>query len=171
MLAGRRKKNACQRLSAAVDPLPPRQITARTLAMLGLRPESNTTEEVLTVLNHFAYGASMGGIYGTLSRRQSAQRQSTLSAAATGVVYGLGVWAGSYLGWLPATGLYRSATEDSPERNVRMVVAHVVWGGTLGIVTEMTGRLIAKATRTRSPKTRVNGAKRDDHPRHIAKPR
>jgi putative membrane protein len=164
MLAGRRK-NLWRQITSAVDPLPPQHITARTLDALGWDSRSEDTDKALTVVNHFAYGAAMGGIYGTLTERRSA-----LSAASTGMVYGLGVWAGSYLGWLPVTGLYRSATEDYPERNVRMVVAHVVWGGAMGIVTEMASRW-AKKSRSRAPSAHINKSSHPEPQRLVAKPR
>jgi putative membrane protein len=43
-------------------------------------------------------------------------------------VVGSLVWAGSYLGWLPALGLRQSATRDYPSRNIQMIAAHLVWG-------------------------------------------
>jgi hypothetical protein len=56
------------------------------------------------------------------------------------VTYGLAVWSASYLGWLPAVGLYRSALDDSPRRNLLMLSAHVVWGACLGALTERVAR-------------------------------
>src|SRR5690349_5581927 len=103
MMAGRRRN-----LLKSLDPLPPRQITGRALETVGLDHYlSDETQEGLTVLNHFAYGATVGGIYGLMPPVSSRG-----SAAARGVCYGLGVWAISYMGWLPATGFYRPATRD-----------------------------------------------------------
>ena len=51
---------------------------------------------------------------------------------ANGVVYGLTVWAGSYLGLLPAAGILRPAAEHPPRRTALMIAAHVLWGGVLG---------------------------------------
>jgi hypothetical protein len=47
----------------------------------------------------------------------------------------MAVWAGSYLGLLPAAGILPSATRDYPERNAVMIGAHVVWGAALGYFT------------------------------------
>ncbi len=136
MMKGHRKRSQW-------NPLPPRQITAATIDSVGLDESvSEETEAALTVLNHFAYGASMGGLYGVL-----ADRRSPVAGITTGVCYGVGVWAISYLGWLPATGLYRSAAEDSRERNLLMLGAHVVWGGTLGCLTEVAYRQIQNQNR------------------------
>jgi len=57
---------------------------------------------------------------------------------AKGVGFGLLVWAGSYLGLLPAVGLHRPATRESARRNGMMIASHVVWGAVLGAMVEMT---------------------------------
>jgi uncharacterized membrane protein YagU involved in acid resistance len=49
-----------------------------------------------------------------------------------GSLAGLAVWTGSYLGWVPALGILPPATEHPWRRNVMMIVAHLVWGMTLG---------------------------------------
>ncbi|MCA1636528.1 MAG: hypothetical protein LC802_23280 [Acidobacteria bacterium] len=48
----------------------------------------------------------------------------------------MAVWAGSYLGWLPAAGILRPATEHPPRRTALMIAAHVVWGVAAGLVVE-----------------------------------
>lgn len=132
MLLGRRHG-----VSNRLEPLPPRQITERALEAIGLdRHLSKESEQTLTVVNHFGYGAAMGATYGVVIDPPL----GTTRAIATGVVYGLGVWTISYLGWLPATGFYRSASKDSCERNLMMLGAHVVWGGSLGLLTELAKR-------------------------------
>jgi hypothetical protein len=57
---------------------------------------------------------------------------------ASGVMFGLAVWAGSYLGWLPATGIRHHAKEDPPARNALMIAAHVVYGGATGAIVAVT---------------------------------
>jgi len=52
------------------------------------------------------------------------------------VGYGLVVWAGSYLGLLPAVGLHRPATREPAGRNGMMIGAHVVFGAVLGLLAE-----------------------------------
>jgi hypothetical protein len=49
------------------------------------------------------------------------------------MAYGLGVWAVSYLGYLPALGIRKSAKEDTPQRSAMMIVAHLVWGAALAL--------------------------------------
>src|SRR5690606_39020918 len=56
--------------------------------------------------------------------------------ALNGIAYGITVWAGSYLGWIPAFGILRPATKHPAERNVVMILAHVVWGAVTGVVAD-----------------------------------
>jgi uncharacterized membrane protein YagU involved in acid resistance len=76
----------------------------------------------MTALAHFGYGSAMGAIYGVITA------QFARGSVWTGIGFGLLVWAGSYLGILPALGLLRSATRQNGRRNALMVAAHVVWG-------------------------------------------
>ena len=116
------------------EPLPPRQITERAAAEAGveLGPNEETHQNV-TLAAHFAYGAAAGALYGAVARA------TPLPRAVEGMLYGMAVWSGSYLGMLPGVGLYRSATDDSAPRNALMIAAHLIWGASLGV---MTGALI-----------------------------
>jgi uncharacterized membrane protein YagU involved in acid resistance len=111
------------------QPLPPRIITERMMQTVGLHRHLDEDERHrLTVVNHFAYGTAMGAAYGLVAR-------PALPGAWGGALFGLGVWAGSYLGWLPPAGLHPPATRDSFERQALMVAAHIVWGAVLGATT------------------------------------
>jgi hypothetical protein len=83
---------------------------------------------------HFGYGAAGGVLYQLIARSNPAAR------ILLGTVFGFGVWAAGYLGYLPALGIRRSATEDPAERNVTMVAAHLVWGAFLGLAASLPGR-------------------------------
>jgi hypothetical protein len=123
------------------EPLPPRQITRGVLQTVNLDNEVSFNQEmVLTAVNHFAYGAGAGAAYGGLF-----PSRSLAGAVSAGIVYGLGVWTGSYFGWLPALGLYRSPAEDTAERNRLMIAAHVVWGGSLSLVTHLLSQSAARS--------------------------
>jgi uncharacterized membrane protein YagU involved in acid resistance len=111
-------------------PLPPRLITEEITERVGLEDDMTENELVgLTIFSHFGYGAVFGSIYVALSER--VPMHSTLK----GALAGLAVWVGSYLGWLPALGILRPATRHPWRRNLLMILAHVVWGVTLGEVT------------------------------------
>ena len=113
------------------EALPPTQITHNALAAVQLHDDVSHDERLaLTALNHFAYGAAVGSLYGRLFNPRGVG-----GAAASGVGYGLTVWAGSYLGLMPALRLYRPPGDEPAERHGLIIAAHVVWGGSLGLLT------------------------------------
>jgi hypothetical protein len=112
-------------------PLPPRLITEEMTELVGVDDKLDEPEmKGLTMLSHFAYGAACGAIYGPLSKRLPG------AGVLGGVAFGLAVWTGSYLGWLPAVGILAPATEHPGRRNALMIAAHVVWGAAAGVLVE-----------------------------------
>lgn len=95
-------------------PLPPRELTEEML------PSSKRALPGLTVLAHSGYGALAGALYGLFPGRKR-----------HGALYGVAVWAVSYLGWIPAMHILKPATRHPHERNFLMLAAHVVWGTAL----------------------------------------
>jgi uncharacterized membrane protein YagU involved in acid resistance len=116
-------------------PLPPRTITERTVQAANASHRLTDAEkEAATAAGHFVYGATTGAVYGALSP------VFPFGPALNGVAFGLGVWVGSYLGWLPAAGLHPPAHQESAGRNLLMIGAHAVWGAVLGVLTERLAR-------------------------------
>lgn len=111
-------------------PLPPRLITERAGRPIGVQQLDRDERRGLTVLMHFAYGAAMGTAYALMRRSIPVARPDV-----KGTLFGLAVWTGSYLGWLPVMGIH-SATEETPRRNGLMIAAHVVYGASLGVLFE-----------------------------------
>ncbi len=115
-------------------PLPPRQIAMRVAEEAGVKERLDEGERLwLTLLAHFAMGTAAGALYGFLAGRQR------LPGPLAGAGFGLAVWAGNYLGLLPALGILRPATEHPPRRTALMVAAHLVWGAVVGTLAD-TGR-------------------------------
>jgi uncharacterized membrane protein YagU involved in acid resistance len=46
----------------------------------------------------------------------------------SGATAGVGIWLGSYMGWIPGVGILKPATDHPPRRNLLMLGAHIVWG-------------------------------------------
>jgi uncharacterized membrane protein YagU involved in acid resistance len=119
-----------RRLSPAEQfPLPPREITQQVAQRAGL--DSHLAERQrtdLSLLAHFGYGAATGALQAVLFPKP---RHPLLQGSA----YGLAVWAISYLGWIPAAGILRPATEHPRRRRRLMLLAHIVWGGVAACVT------------------------------------
>jgi hypothetical protein len=113
-------------------PLPPRQIAMTAAEKSGVgAPRTEENRRRLTLAAHYGYGTAMGGVYGLLAPR------TPWAPVVGGVPFALAVWTGSYLGWLPALGLYPPATRESAPRNGLMIAAHLVWAGTIAAVVEV----------------------------------
>jgi hypothetical protein len=105
----------------------PEEIAANAARQAGRQPEHapEPAFHASWFAAHVAFGA-VGGILYTWIRPYLPR-----PASAAGNLFGAGVWATSYLGWLPALGLYPSPGEDSPSRQAVMISAHAVYGVTL----------------------------------------
>lgn len=107
-------------------PLPPRIITRQLASKVGIDADlDDASTKIATIVAHFGYGTTMGAIYGAITPRN-------WTGPTTGVAFGMAVWAGSYLGALPALGILTPATKHPVRRNLLMIAAHVVWGSALG---------------------------------------
>jgi hypothetical protein len=112
-------------------PLPPYEVTDAVLRQSGLPRQSGTRNWTpLTLCAHLAYGGAAGALYA--SRPAAWLPDTRLAACSQGTAFGLGVWLTSYLGLLPALGLLAPATEHPRRRSALMIVAHLVWGASLG---------------------------------------
>ena len=121
------------------QPLPPTEITTVVADRVGVPvPRRRLALTAATAASHFGYGAAAGALYAPIAGR--VQRRRTL----VGIGYGLGVWAVSYLGWIPALRILPPATQQPPQRNLMMILAHVAWGAALAIAYD---RLTADAGR------------------------
>lgn len=112
---------------AQKSPLPPAKLTQ---SILKLTPASHalSTEAQMeaTLTSHFAFGAATGILYAFLAPKFRG------TPIVKGAAFGLSVWTASYLGWIPAFGLKPQAAKMTAPRNLMMVLAHIVWGATLG---------------------------------------
>ena len=111
-------------------PLPPRQVTEAVDAGLGgPLPEAEGVRIASTLVAHLAYGGAAGSVFAL------AGPGDRIGGLARGIAFGLGVWAVSYLGLLPALGLLSPPTRHPRGRTALMVAAHVVWGASLALIT------------------------------------
>jgi hypothetical protein len=110
-------------------PLPPREIVEALAVKAGVsRHLSERDMQNLALGGHFAYAALTGALFGLVAPRRGAE------AIGAGLVFGLGVWAASYLGWLPATGVRQPITYDPPARTRLMIGGHLLWGAVMGLM-------------------------------------
>jgi hypothetical protein len=117
--------------------LPPHRIANKTLDRMPTDADPGPrSREALGWVAHYGFGALAGAVYGVLRAHVRTPGPGTLHGAG----YALGVWAISYLGWVPALRLLPHATHDRPGRQPSMIVAHLVFGGLLGSMFERTFR-------------------------------
>lgn len=114
--------------AGAMGTQPPEQVTDKALDAAGARATSKGERSLAASLAHLGFGASGGGAFALLDRRLGLP----VPAPVQGVAFGLGVWAASYQGWIPALRILPPADDDRPGRRWAMVAAHVVYGGVLG---------------------------------------
>jgi uncharacterized membrane protein YagU involved in acid resistance len=99
-------------------PLTPREIIDSTADAVDV-PLGDEAAKDVTTAAHFLYGAASGALLGVAN--------ASLRPVAGGAA-GVGVWLGSYMGWIPAVKLLKPATDHPARRNLLMLAAHVVWG-------------------------------------------
>ncbi len=112
---------------------PPRHIVEHTLERLRLRQRlTGRSRKALSVAAHLGFGATQGALY-AVGQQTSNQLRGAASEprAQSGIPFALGVWATSYAGWIPATGILPPPSRDRPGRPTTMILAHVVYGAVL----------------------------------------
>ena len=124
-----------ERLQGEVQrPLPPREIAEAIAVKCGVHADLSEREmQNLTLALHVGYAALTGAAFSTFVPRR------TTMGAAVGALFGLGVWATSYLGWLPLAGVRQPITYDPVARTGLMIAAHVAWGAAAGLILAGTG--------------------------------
>jgi hypothetical protein len=113
-------------------PLPPfGQITNSLANKLGLGFTKNSPpHRAVTGAAHFSYGSAAGAVYASLPSPLRRRPAPWLS----GLLFGLGIWFASYMGWLPALRILPPADHQPRERAAVMVIAHLVWGLVTGVL-------------------------------------
>lgn len=107
------------------SPLAPAILTSQIFEAVLPRSRLNTSKD-LSMLSHFAFGASCAILY------CAASPHLKMNPWVKGSLFGLGVWSANYLGLIPAFNLRPSAKNTPGRRNFMMIASHVVWGATLG---------------------------------------
>ena len=84
---------------------------------------------------HYAFGASVGGLYGGLAT------VAPRVALALGLPFGVVVWLGAHVIMVPTLGLAPPVTRQPPLKEALEFVLHLVYG----VVTELVRRLLWRA--------------------------
>ena len=106
--------------------LEPRKISDALLKRADLDDDLNGEQKrSIALASHFAYGTSVGMMYPAFEKRMPVEE------SLRGPAFGLGVWAASYLGWLPAAGILPPPQRRPAGRNLLLIAAHLIWGAAL----------------------------------------
>jgi putative membrane protein len=112
--------------------LPPELLTKELAERAHVKRHLNKAQVLAaTTASHFGYGAVMGVLYSFLGRRLP------LPSYLKGSLFGLGIWAASYQALLPALGFSESSQGETRQRNLMMIAAHLIWGTSTELVTEL----------------------------------
>jgi hypothetical protein len=107
---------------------PPEILTEEGLIRAGLLDgKSPETVRVFATANHLAFGAAGGAFYALL--RWVAP---ILAGVPMGIAFGLGIWAASYRGWIPAMNILPAEQHPGRCGTLVMIAAHAVYGATIG---------------------------------------
>lgn len=114
-----------------VQPEPPKQITQRVARRLGIgnKVRGGRTWDAATWAAHLGYGAGTASLYPLITR------WLPLPNLLRGIVFAMGIWAASYMGWLPAANILPPANKQPARRNVVMILSHILWGSLTGVLT------------------------------------
>lgn len=104
----------------------PHHRIARVVLLPGSSEKPTSAERPVGGIAHLGFGATMGAAFGLLTGRHR-------PSAPAGAAYGVGVWAVSYQGWLPLSGIMPPAHRDRPGRAAAIFIAHIPYGVTLAL--------------------------------------
>jgi hypothetical protein len=121
---------------------PPKTITERALAAVGARGVPEEASHAVAAAAHLGFGAGAGVLFAAARRRSRAAGLAALQ----GALFGAAVWAVSYAGWIPATGILPPPHRDREGRPWAMFLSHLVFGATLGLLDERRRRARAPGT-------------------------
>ena len=120
--------------------LPPEEVTLKLAHKIGADQRLRTAAQRKAAIwsGHYLYGATAGTLYPALA--DVVARKARIHPAVTGAAFGLTVWAGSYMGWLPGLRILPPETKRPRSRRVLNIAAHLVWGVALGLIASRLNR-------------------------------
>jgi uncharacterized membrane protein YagU involved in acid resistance len=102
----------------------------------GTEPETEETKVVLSEMVHWGYGIMQGGVYGLL------RAHGPFPDLKFGAVFGTGLWLAGDEMAVPMLGLQQGPTAVSPIQHINRFGAHVVYGATTAMTTQLLRRLV-----------------------------
>jgi len=113
--------------------LPPERITRRAVSAVPPGPLHDHSDAI-AALAHLGFGTIAGALFALVMKRRMRAPGSFGIAALMGMTYATGIWLVSYQGWVPVLGIMPPASSDRRGRVATMLVAHWVYGASLGVL-------------------------------------
>ena len=106
------------------DEFPPRKVVEWAEEQTGHPNALAESQEKKAAMGaHFTYGSSSGAVYGLLR-----EQMDGIPAPLAGMLFGVGLWALSFEGWMPALGVQEATTEKPPKKWPMPIMGHLVYG-------------------------------------------
>lgn len=110
--------------------LPPERITKELADRSQIIHNMNKQQLLaVTLFTHFGYGGVSGALYAFTMERLP------LARTVKGILFGILVWAISYLGWQPLFHFREQAPREPLRRNGMMIAAHFIFGISTALLT------------------------------------
>ncbi len=114
------------------DEFPPKRVVEWAEEQAGMPHALTESQEMKVAMGaHFAYGSGSGAVYGLLRSQLDG-----LPAPLMGALFGVGLWAVSFEGWMPALGVQEATHEKPPKKWPMPIMAHMVYGVTTALAYE-----------------------------------
>jgi hypothetical protein len=119
------------RQAGLIDKMPPQVVQEWLARRAGVEPPGGKVgHHVADHVVHLAISGTAGALYGALASRTGR------ASYASGVLYGIAVWAVGFAGLIPLLGIARSAAAAETRENVLNISAHAVYGAVLALMTQ-----------------------------------
>ncbi len=114
------------------DEFPPKRVVEWAEEQTGAPHALTERQEMQVAMGaHFTYGSGSGVVYGLLR-----SQLDDLPAPLVGAMFGVGLWAVSFEGWMPALGVQEATHEKPPKKWPMPIMAHIVYGTTTALAYE-----------------------------------
>jgi len=126
----------------------PETVTRRSVKLATGNRIRGLRLHALTGVLHIGFGTACGAIYATAL---GTSRTTPVAPGRMGALFGSVVWFVSYAGFLPGLGLMPAVGDDERQRPLVMLLAHWIYGGTLGLIVAATNDSAHGQGRSRPP--------------------
>lgn len=111
------------------DEFPPKRVVEWAEEQAGDPRALGESQEMKAAMGvHFAYGTGSGAVYGLLR-----EQVDGIPAPLAGMMFGFGLWAIGFEGWMPALGVQERTTRKPPRKWPMPIMAHMAYGASTAL--------------------------------------